>query len=163
MILFHGTTEIIEKPNVSFSKSYLDFGKGFYLTTYQKQAEKWALRKALRKQKSAIVNVYELSDDPEKYNVLQFRHENEKWLDFVCACRKGVNLYKNYDIIIGAVANDDVFKTVDMYFRGIWSKKKALDELRYYKMNDQICVINQEVLEKKLFFQKAYQVSQNEK
>ena len=49
MILFHGTTEIIEKPNVSFSKNYLDFGKGFYLTTYQKQAEKWALRKALRK------------------------------------------------------------------------------------------------------------------
>lgn len=39
MILFHGTIEIIEKPNVSFSKSYLDFGKGFYLTTYQKQAE----------------------------------------------------------------------------------------------------------------------------
>ena len=36
-----------------------------------------------------------------------------------CACRKGDNIYKNYDIIIGAVANDDVFKTVDMYFRGI--------------------------------------------
>lgn len=78
MILFHGTTEIIEKPNVSFLKSYLDFGKGFYLTTYQKQAEKWALRKALRKQKSAIVNVYELSDDLEKYNVLQFGQENEQ-------------------------------------------------------------------------------------
>lgn len=127
MILFHGTTEIIEKPNVSFAKNYLDFGNGFYLTTYQKQAEKWALRKALRKQKSAIVNVYELSGDLEKYNVLQFRQENEKWLDFVCVCRKGDNIYKNYDIIIGAVANDDVFKTVDMYFRGIWSKKKALD------------------------------------
>ena len=49
-----GTTEIIENPDVTFSKSYLDFRKGFYLTTYQKQAEKWALRKALRKQKSAI-------------------------------------------------------------------------------------------------------------
>ena len=47
------------------------------------------------------------------------------------------NIYKNYDILIGAVAIDDVFKTVDMYFRGIWSKKKALEELRYYKMNDQ--------------------------
>ena len=125
MILFHGTTEIIEKPDVSFSKSYLDFGKGFYLTTYQKQAE--------------------------------------KWLDFVCACRKGDNIYKNYDIIIGAVANDDVFKTVDMYFRGIWSKKRALEELRYYKMNDQICIINQNVLDEKLVFQKAYQVSQNAK
>ena len=125
MILFHGTTEIIEKPDVSFSKSYLDFGKGFYLTTYQKQAE--------------------------------------KWLDFVCACRKGEKIYKNYDIVIGAVANDDVFKTVDMYFRGIWSKKKALDELRYYKMNDQICVINQDVLDKKLCFKKSYQVEQNDK
>ena len=159
MILFHGTTEIIESPNVSFSKNYLDFGKGFYLTTYQKQAEKWALRKALRKQKSAIVNVYELSADLDKYNVLQFKQENEKWLDFVCACRKGNNIYIDYDIIIGAVANDDVFKTIDMYFRGIWSKKKALDELRYYKMNDQICIISQEVLDKELVFQKAYQVS----
>ena len=125
MILFHGTTEIIEKPDVSFSKSYLDFGKGFYLTTYQKQAE--------------------------------------KWLDFVCACRKGEKIYKNYDIVIGAVANDDVFKTVDMYFRGIWSKKKALDELRYYKMNDQICIINQDVLDKNLVFKMAYEVNQNAK
>lgn len=76
---------------------------------------------------------------------------------------KGIVFLNNYDIIIGAVANDDVFKTVDMYFRGIWSKKKALDELRYYKMNDQICIINQDVLDEKLVFQKAYQVSQNEK
>lgn len=30
-------------------------------------------------------------------------------------------------------------------------------------MNDQICVINQDVLDKKLLFQKAYQVSRNEK
>ena len=163
MILFHGTTEIVEKPDISFSKSYLDFGKGFYLTTYQKQAEKWALRTGLRKQKPAIVNVYDLSDDLGKYDVLRFKQEKEKWLDFVCACRKGDNIYRGYDIIIGAVANDDVFKTVDMYFRGIWSKQKALDELRYYKMNDQICIINQDVLDKELFFRKAYQVSQDDK
>ena len=54
-------------------------------------------------------------------------------------------------------------KTVDMYFRGIWSTKKALEERRYYKMNDQICIINQNVLDEKLVFQKAYQVSQNAK
>ena len=50
-----------------------------------------------------------------------------------------------------------------MYFRGIWSKRKALDELRYYKMNDQICVINQDVLDKELSFKKSYQVEQNDK
>lgn len=32
MILYYGTTEIIQNPDVSFSKDYLDFGKGFYLT-----------------------------------------------------------------------------------------------------------------------------------
>lgn len=84
------------------------------------------------------------------------------WTLYVPA-EKGIIFTINYDIIIGAVANDDVFKTVDMYFRGIWSKKRALEELRYYKMNDQICIINQNVLDEKLVFQKAYQVSQNAK
>jgi len=51
-----------------------------------------------------------------------------------------------------------VFKTVDMYFRGLWSKQKALEELRYYKMNDQICFVNEKVLDKLLIFQESYQV-----
>ena len=53
----------------------------------------------------------------------------------------------------------------DAFFKEkyLTKNKKALDELRYYKMNDQICVINQDVLDKKLFYQKAYQVNQNEK
>ena len=163
LLLYHGSFMPVRNPKANYNDGTNDFGNGFYLTSDAKQAEKWALRKALRKQKSAIVNAYELSADLGTYKVLQFKQENEKWLDFVCACRKGDNIYKNYDIIIGAVANDDVFKTVDMYFRGIWSKKKALEELRYYKMNDQICIINQNVLDEKLVFQKAYQVSQNAK
>lgn len=28
MIVYHGTTERIEVPDVKFSKKYLDFGKG---------------------------------------------------------------------------------------------------------------------------------------
>ncbi|MBB6622371.1 DUF3990 domain-containing protein [Clostridium gasigenes] len=43
MIVYHGCTEIIEDPNIKFSKKYLDFGCGFYVTTYKEQAEKWAL------------------------------------------------------------------------------------------------------------------------
>ena len=88
--------------------------------------------------------------------MLSFEKENEKWLDFVCACRKGQPLNKEYDIIIGNVADDDVFKTVDMYFRGLWDKEKVLGELRYYKMNNQICIVKQEALDCLLTFQKAY-------
>lgn len=158
MIVYHGSTEKIENPNVEFSKRYLDFGRGFYLTTYENQAKKWAIRKGMRLEKTAIVNVYDLKDNWNAYRVLSFEKENEQWLDFVCACRKGEEWNKDYDIIIGNVANDDVFKTVDMYFRGLWDKKRVLEELRYYKMNDQICIVNQEVLEKVLVFQSWYEV-----
>ena len=158
MIVYHGSSEIIKNPDVKFSKKYLDFGSGFYLTSFENQAKKWAIRKGMRQNKPGIVNIYELKDNWKDYNVLSFEEENEKWLDFVCACRKGENLNKDYDIIIGNVANDDVFKTVDMYFRGLWDKKRVLEELRYYKMNDQICIVKQEVLEQVLEFKDSYEV-----
>jgi hypothetical protein len=158
MIVYHGTTQIIERPDVIHSKKYLDFGKGFYLTTFENQAKKWAIRKGMRQEKPAIVNIYEMSEDWNKLRVLSFKKENEKWLDFVCSCRKGELLNKDYDIVIGNVADDDVFKVVDMYFRGLWDKKKVLQELRYYKMNNQICIANQNTLEQILTFKRAYEV-----
>lgn len=158
MIVYHGTTMIIPKPDVMHSKNYLDFGKGFYVTAYQKQAEKWALRKSLRQGKTAVVNVYEMSEQINDFKVLSFKEENERWLDFVCACRKGETIYQDYDVIIGSVADDNVFKTVDMYFRGLWTKEKALQELRYYKMNNQISFVNQDVLDKLLIYKKFYNV-----
>jgi hypothetical protein len=158
MIVYHGSSLEIMKPEISYSKAYLDFGKGFYVTTFRSQAEKWALRKSIRQEKEAIVNIYDLQDNFGEHKVLSFESENEKWLDFVCDCRKGMELNQEYDIIIGSVADDDVFKTVDMYFRGLWSKKKALEELRYYKMNDQICFANQKVLDNLLIFQESYRV-----
>lgn len=158
MIVYHGTTEVIEHPDVKHSKKYLDFGEGFYLTTYEEQAKKWAVRKAMRQEKTAIVNVYEMDDNWDNYKVLSFEAENDKWLEFVCECRKGEPLNKEYDIIFGNVANDDVFKTVDMYFRGLWDKAKVLEELRYYKMNNQICIVNQQTIDSVLKFTESYEV-----
>ena len=36
-------------------KKYLDFGRGFYITTFENQAKKWAVRKGMRQEKPAIV------------------------------------------------------------------------------------------------------------
>lgn len=153
MIVYHGSIEILKNPDVMHSKKYLDFGQGFYLTTFENQAKKWAARKGMRQKKTPIVNIYEMSEEWQNLKVLSFEKENEEWLDFVCACRKGEPLNKEYDIIIVNVADDDVFKTVDMYFRGLWDKKKVLSELRYYKMNNQICIVNQETLNRLLTYQ----------
>ena len=159
MIVYHGSTEVIKTPDVIHSKKYLDFGRGFYITSFENQAQRWAIRKGMRQEKTAIVNIYDFSENWDNLRVLSFEKENEKWLDFVCDCRKGIPLNKDYDIVIGNVADDNVFKTVDMYFRGLWSKEKVLDELRYYKMNDQICIVNQETLNRVLTFKKAYEVT----
>ena len=48
MIVYHGSTEIIKYPDVVHSKKYLDFGRGFYITTFENQAKKWAVRKGMR-------------------------------------------------------------------------------------------------------------------
>lgn len=156
MKLYHGSNQEIKKPDVAFSKKYLDFGRGFYLTSYQEQAEKWALRKAARLGGIPTINVYELPEDFSTYKVCSFETENELWLDFVCNCRKGEALYQQFDLVMGRVANDDIFKTIDMYFKQLWTKEKALEELRYYQENNQICIINQQIIDKKLVFVKSY-------
>ncbi len=63
MIVYHGSTEVIEHPDVVHSKKYLDFGKGFYITSFEQQAKKWAIRKGMRQERKPIVNVYELSEN----------------------------------------------------------------------------------------------------
>lgn len=46
MIVYHGSTEAVQNPDVRHSYRSLDFGMGFYVTTVREQAERWARRKA---------------------------------------------------------------------------------------------------------------------
>jgi len=152
-----------KKSRCSSFKKVFGFWQRILYYDIRKSGKEMGSSKRYATEKNAIVNVYELSEEWSGFRVLSFEKENEKWLDFVCACRKGQSLNKEYDIIIGNVADDDVFKTVDMYFRGLWNKEKVLNELRYYKMNNQICIVKQEALDCLLTFQKAYEVNSNGK
>ncbi len=147
MILYHGSNQIVTKPDVQRSKSYLDFGRGFYLTTYRDQAVRWAMRKFNREGGGAYLNVFEMRKPIDEYRIKDFQGADEEWLDFVCDCRDGKSVYEGYDIIIGNVANDDVFKTIDMYRRGLWDKQRTLSELRYYKANNQYCFVSQTAID----------------
>ncbi len=42
MIVFHGSNKEIATPLVHVGRNNLDFGKGFYVTTLQQQAKRWA-------------------------------------------------------------------------------------------------------------------------
>ena len=71
MILFHGSTICIEHPLCDFGRPNLDFGKGFYLTDRQIQAEEWARRQASAKNATPLLNLYEFDKDA---SVKDFRY-----------------------------------------------------------------------------------------
>jgi hypothetical protein len=106
---------------LSIQKHIWIFGVGFYTTSFQKQAERWAARKGIRLSMPGIVNVYEIGDLSE-FRVKRFADTDKEWLQFVVDCRNGKDVYRNYDAIIGNVANDDVFKCVSMFMDGIWDE-----------------------------------------
>lgn len=73
MIVYHGSKEIVEEPDVKHSYRMLDFGRGFYVTTVREQAERWARRKAdiLGKNK-AILNIYQMDEDANEFLIKSF-------------------------------------------------------------------------------------------
>ena len=81
-----------------------------------------------------------------------------EWIDFVCQCRNGNLKYKEYDMISGKVANDKVFRVVDMYRNGIWEKERALREIKAYENYDQTAFITQRAIDGLLVFDSRYEV-----
>lgn len=150
MLVFHSSDQCFVSPDVMHSRNALDFGKGFYVTRLRKQAEKYAER-FLRVGKEAFIHTFEYVPHPEM-KVKVFSSYDEEWLEFVCSCRKGGDVYKQYDIIEGGVANDKVFQTVDLYMAGIYNKEQALQNLAYEIPNNQLCFITQRAIDKCLKF-----------
>ena len=54
------------------------------------------------------------------------------------------------------ILHSKAFKSVDMYHRGIWDKQRTLQELKYYKKNNQIAIVNDAVLKGVLQFKSSY-------
>lgn len=157
MRLYHGSDCAIPKPDITHSRRNLDFGKGFYTTTFKRQAESWAIRKGLRSNRPAIVSVYEFDAKAPGLKIREFTSDRD-WLDFVCSCRRGGTEYKSYDLIIGSIADDKVYAAVDMYFNGLWDADRTIDALRYYQRNDQFCFVRQEAIDHCLSFIESYEV-----
>ena len=159
MIVYHGSNQHVEKPDVKHSLRNLDFGSGFYVTTVKEQAEKWAKRRADLLSGDPLINRYEFCLDKIHFKVKEFGEDLDSWIDFVCDCREGKKDYLQFDIIIGKVANDRVFRVVDMYQQGIWDKERAIKESRVYPNYDQIAFISQRAVDELLKFVAAEELT----
>jgi len=146
MILYHGSYVEIKTPDLRHSRLNVDFGCGFYTTPIKEQAEKWCT-KFKRRGRNGIVSRYSFNSELiGNLKVLKFDAYSEDWLDFILSCRSGKDC-TDYDIVIGGVANDKVFNTVELFFDGLIDKKEAIQRLRYEKPNLQICFRTEKALQ----------------
>ena len=93
----------------------------------------------------------------DRMKILKFNFYSEEWLDFILNCRRRKDT-TDYDIVIGGVANDKVFNTVELFFDGLIDKREAINRLRYEKPNLQICFRSEKALDKYLKFERSEQV-----
>lgn len=157
MKVYHGSTAIVERPDVNKGRANLDFGRGFYVTDVEQQAIDWAVR-PINIGRSQYLNSYELDIDgiaDSPYSFHKFESYDDEWLDFILANRHGVAPVFDYDIVEGGIANDRVFNTIELYDAGLITREETLSRLAYEKPNNQICILKQEILDGYLKFIEA--------
>ena len=130
MEIFHGSSEIVKKPEIRVSNYNKDFYFGFYCTLYRAQAERWATRFG-----DGFVNVFEYTENPD-LKVLKFEEMTEEWLDFIAECRTGVP--HEYDIVEGPMADDQIFNYVQDFIDGNISREQFWVMAKFKKPTHQI-------------------------
>ena len=125
MTVYHGSYTTVKNPRVIKGKNTKDFGIGFYCTVIREQAERWAKR-----YDTGMINTYTVRLDTS-LRILEFKEMSEEWLDFIIDCRYGKT--HDYDIVIGAMANDQIYNFVADYMDGIITREQfwAMARFKY--------------------------------
>ncbi len=139
MKLCHAGNMEVKLPMLVESNRLLDFGPGFYTTPNCEQAKSFAKGVVAKRGGSPVINIYEFDETAfSECLVRRFDSPSEEWLDFVSEHRMGQYVGVRYDLIVGPVANDNVYTTIGLYMRGFLSRKATIDELRVKKLYSQV-------------------------
>ena len=138
MKLYHGSTQIVEKPEIRISRFNKDFYFGFYCTSIEQQATRWATRFG-----SGYINVYEYVENAS-LKTLRFEKMTDEWLDFIVACRSGKA--HDYDIVEGPMADDTIFNYVQSFIDGQISREAFWNLAKFKYPTHQICFNTEKAL-----------------
>ena len=140
MILYHGSNVIVKEPRILEDGFYKDFGYGFYCTSLEKQAKRWALTK----RKNHIVNKYKYCPD-ERLRIKFFEDMTEEWLQFIVNCRLG--LRHEYDIVEGPMADDTIWDYFEDYMAARISKPAFWELVKFKYPTHQIVFCTEKALQ----------------
>ncbi|MBS5066070.1 MAG: DUF3990 domain-containing protein [Hungatella hathewayi] len=138
-LLYHGSNVIVNRPKVVINGHYKDFGYGFYCTNMEKQAKRWALTK----RGASVVNCYIYTEN-KKLSICSFSKMTDAWLDFVVACRRGVE--HTYDIVEGPMADDQIWDYVEDFVSGVISRAAFWELVKFKYPTHQISFCTEDAL-----------------
>ena len=140
IMLFHGSNQDFERVNLDKSRDKRDFGRGFYMTTLKDQATRWAQNMFIRHGGPGCY-VYEfVLDIAPDLRIKRFDGLDHEWLDMVKRNRVNGGTQHDYDVVWGPVANDDTMRTLALFVAGIYTEDMALQQLSFFKPNDQVSI-----------------------
>lgn len=152
LTLYHGSSEIIEKPAFGKGKTYNDYGRGFYCTEHLELAKEWACTEGI----DGYANEYEIETDHLKIlNLSSEEYTILHWLALLMTHRKlrlstpvmkrGAEWLKEhflidieaYDVIIGYRADDSYFSFARAFVNNEISLKQLSQAMRLGKLGEQ--------------------------
>lgn len=161
--LYHGSSEIIEKPLYGYGKPYNDYGLGFYCTDHIEMAKEWGVSKG----RDGYANCYELNDDGLKIlNLNDSQYCILHWLAVLLKNREfdvpsGLALeakeyllanfgtdYENFDAIIGYRADDSYFSFAQDFINGTISYRQLNNAMHLGKLGQQFVLKSRKAFEK---------------
>ena len=154
MIIYHGSKDIIEKPEFGKGNKKNDYGLGFYCTENVELAKEWACS---NNETNGYANQYEI--DLSAYKVLDLREEKYSILNWMALLLKFrtfdvntpisaqakeyilENFYVNveeYDVIIGYRADDSYFSFAKDFINNTISVEQLAEAMRLGELGIQI-------------------------
>ena len=174
LILYHGSTEIIEAPVFGKGKAYNDYGRGFYCTEHLELAKEWACTENT----DGYANKYEIDTDglsvldlsSDEYSILH-------WLALLMKYRKlrvstpvmkrGIDWLEEhflidlepYDVVIGYRADDSYFSFARAFVNNEISLTQLSYAMRLGKLGEQFVLKSPAAFEQLQFV--SYEVADN--
>ena len=154
MIIYHGSKDIIEKPEFGKGNKKNDYGLGFYCTENVELAKEWACS---NNETNGYANQYEI--DLSAYKVLDLREEKYSILNWMALLLKFrtfdvntpisaqakeyilENFYvdvEEYDVIIGYRADDSYFSFAKDFINNTISVEQLAEAMRLGELGIQI-------------------------
>lgn len=164
--LYHGSSDIIEKPVFGFGKPYNDYGLGFYCTDSLEMAKEWSVGK----DRDGYANFYEI--DCNNLRILDLNSQEYcilHWITILMQNREfdvpsGLALeskdyllanfavdYENYDAIIGYRADDSYFSFAQDFINGTISYRQLNNAMHFGRLGQQFVLKSENAFDQIVF------------